>query len=296
MNAQQWCEGCNFPIEGVSYIGAPRPNTAMFVGKKLQHLLPGLQQVRHCLVFAQQGMQVPPQLLERHCFVFSAAPDRDYGRLAEALWQQSFAREQQRKYTQAPEGYWLGENVTLGAGVVLEPGVLIGHDVEIGAGTVVLAGARIKNARLGANCLIKENAVLGGQGFVHYTDETGNVHRVYNFGALVLGSEVEVGACTTLCRGTAGNTVLQNHVKLDDNVYVAHDVHCGENVRITGGGVVGGYVKIGAGVFVGFNATLRNRIEVGPGAFIGMGSVVAKSVPAGATVYGNPARPRPEEA
>ena len=73
-------------------------------------------------------------------------------------------------------------------------------------------------------------------------------------------------------------------------MYIGHDVHLHRNVDITAGGIIGGLDKLGEHSYVGINAVLRNRITVGANAIIGMGSTVTKSVEAGITVAGDPAR------
>lgn len=284
---------CDFDIMGVSYIGRPKSGTAMFLVKKLEPMLQNLNAVEGCLVFIGQDVEVPAELLGRHCFVRCPNPTAEYGRLTQKLWAEMQKTEQQRPYTQMPGGYTLGENVSMGQGVLIEPGAFIGHDVVLGNGCAVLAGAVVRSAVLGANCLVKESAIVGCLAFTQWQDEDGHNHRLYNLGKVVLEHDVEVGAGTSVCRGSADDTVLRAYTKLDDHVYIAHDVECEEDVRLTSGVTVGGYCTIGRGTFVGFNATLRNRIAIGRGCTIGMGSVVTKNVPDGATVYGVPAKEAP---
>ena len=91
--------------------------------------------------------------------------------------------------------------------------------------------------------------------------------------------------------GSGCDTIIDDYVKLDALVHVAHDDHLHKNVEITAGGIIGGFDELGEHAYVGINAVLRNRIQVGDNAFIGMGSTVTKSVEANMTVAGNPAKP-----
>ena len=72
----------DFPIRGASYIGAPRSNTAMFITKKVAHLLTSLESVAECLVFAEEGIDVPESLRKQHAFSFSRKPQLAYARFA----------------------------------------------------------------------------------------------------------------------------------------------------------------------------------------------------------------------
>ena len=72
LNVSKYSTKHSFGIFGTSYIGAPKSNTAMFVSKKIEHLVVALTDVDECLVFAEDGLSVPQNILERHCFVFSS--------------------------------------------------------------------------------------------------------------------------------------------------------------------------------------------------------------------------------
>ena len=114
--------------------------------------------------------------------------------------------------------------------------------------------------------------------------------RIPSLGGVIIGNDVEVGAHNNVSRGSGGDTVLEENVKLDAFVHIGHDAHLMKNVEITAGVIVGGYDIVGENAFLGLNATLRNRIEIGDGSFLGMGAVVTKSVARDTVVVGNPAK------
>lgn len=292
INAREYAAGRDFEITGVSYVGAPRRNTAMFATAKVAYLLAALDGCENCLVFVEQDMQAPPALAAKHAFVPCADPEREYGQLTERLWQAEEAAEAEMVYTAMPGGWLLGQGAQVEAGAVIQPYVLIGHGVRVGAGTRVEAGTHIYHADIGAGCVIKGNSVIGGQAYFHYTAEDENIRHLYQLGQVVVEDHVEIGACTTVNRAVADVTRLRQYAMLDDMVHVAHDCDIGQNARLMSGVVLGGFCTIGERATVSMNATLRNRISVGRGSMVGMGSVVTKPVPEGVTVYGNPARPK----
>lgn len=292
LNASQFCKKYDFPIIGATYIGNPQSNSVMFVGKKLELLLTNLAKINNCLVFVDNDIQISDESRNTHCIIASDNPSREYAKVADMIWKERQQSNGKRKYTLTPEGYWVGENVTFGNNITIQPGCLIDHDVVIGEDTMILSGARIANAKLGKQCIIKQNAVIGGFGFVMSKDDTGNTIRIPSLGKAILGDEVEIGSFTTVCCGTGNDTFLADRVKIDDHVHIGHDVKVGQDTELTAGVIVGGYCEIGEHCFIGINSSLRNRIVLDTNTFVGMGAVVTKSFYGGVTVLGNPAKER----
>lgn len=296
VNASQYNPDYDFVIEGVCYVGAPKPRRAAYAKKKLEALLHCLWDVEQCLVFISRDVVVPKGLEQKHCFVRADDPAVAYARLSEALWQAEQARWKSRRYTLTPEGWRRGENVVLGDNVRIEPGALIDHDVTIGANTTVLAGAVVRHAVVGEGCTIKEYAVVGDDGFNPYREaEGGDLLQLHCLGDVQIGAHVAIGAHTTVGRSTASSTVVGDHTKLDNHIHIGHDAQLGRSVTITAGCTIGGYCDIGDHVYIGVGAALRNRITIGEKARIGMGSTVIHDVAPDTTVVGNPARLLPEK-
>lgn len=295
ISAHDYDQNYHFEINGASYIAKPVSNTVLFVGKKLGTLLGNLDTVQNCLVFVETGTVFPQELKKEHCLIETDDPARAYGEVARQLHEKRSLADRTRKYRLTEEGYTIGENVSLGKNILIEPGAFIGHDVVIGDNTVIMSGAIVKNAVLDKNCIVNENAVIGSSAFVMYKDKEGNNMRTYSLGKVVIGRDVEVGAHTTVCRGTAGDTVIGDYTKMDNHIHIGHDTHCGQNVTLTAGTIISGFCILENNVYTGVNATLRNRITIGEHTLIGMGSVVTKSIPANQVVMGNPAK-RKEEA
>ena len=284
-------EGGNFPATEVSYIGNPRSHTAVFVTGKVESLITNLSKVTDCLVFAEEGISVDAELKNKHTFIFSSCPQREYAVYVTALYDRKLAKERKRQYRCTAEGYYIGENVKIGSDAYIEPGCVIGHDVVIGDNACILAGAVIKNCIIGNGFLANENAVIGAAGFTITEDESGNKFRIPTLGRVIIGNYVEVGAHDNISSGSGGDTIIEDYVKLDALVYIGHDAHLYKNVEVTAGSIVGGFDQIASNVYVGLNSTIRNRITLEDECFIGMGSIVTKSVKRGVTVAGNPARP-----
>lgn len=281
----------DFTVTGASYAGKPRGNTVMYVSKKVERLLRNLREVSQCLVFVEDTVVIPEGLSAKHCFVRTANPQAAYAALLLRESARDDQEERRRKYTLTEGGYTIGENVVVGENARIEPGVLLGHDVVIGRNAVILAGAVIKHAVIGDNFYCNENAVVGENAFVMAEDEAGDKFRIPTLGRVLIGDDVEIGALDGICRGSAGDTVIEDHAKLSALCQISHDASIGRNTEITGGCAVGGFTRIGAHCFLGLRSAIKNRVTVGNDCVIGMGSVVLHDVPDGLTVCGNPARP-----
>ena len=281
----------DYSIIGVSYIGEPRSNTAMFVSKKVGQLIKALSDVKECLIFAETGLEVPDEIMEKHCFMFSDNPQGEYAKFTEAFFTEEERENAIVGFEMMSNGVFISKNAKIGKNAIFEPGVVIGPRVVIGNNARIYAGAVVKNAIIGDNVIINEKAVIGANGFTMAIDENGNKTRIYSLGKVIIGNDVEIGAHDNISRGSGGNTVIEDMVKIDALIYIGHDVHLHKNVEITAGAVVGGFVDAQEGAYIGINAVIRNRISLGAKSFVGMGATVTKSVADGITVVGNPAKP-----
>lgn len=291
INVNAYSDKHTFSINGVSYIGAPRDNTAMFITLKVMYLIDSLLKVNNCLVFAENGMDVPVSVKERHCFIFSDNPQYEYACFTKKLYEEEENSNINTEFVSYPNGARVSKTATVGENALIESGVVIGPGVRIGNNARIYTGAIIKNSIIGDNVVINELAVIGANGFTMATASNGDKVRQYSLGKVLIGDNVEIGAHNNVSRGSGGDTIIDDNVKLDALVHIGHDVHIHKNVEITAGVVVGGFVVINENSYVGINAVIRNRITLGSNSFIGMGSTVTKSVDADTTVVGNPAKP-----
>jgi UDP-3-O-[3-hydroxymyristoyl] glucosamine N-acyltransferase len=153
-------------------------------------------------------------------------------------------------------------------GAILYPGVYIGRDSTVGRSTVIYPNASVRErVQIGAYCTVFQNAAIGsdGFGFAGLGDQR---LKIPHIGGVIIGDDVEIGACAQVDRGTTGNTVIGNGSKIDNLVYVAHNVSIGENCAISGGTVIGGSTKIGDNVLMGGQCAIKDHSEIGAGTFI----------------------------
>ena len=201
----------------------------------------------------------------------------------------------------------LGKDVSIGPYAFIENEVEIGDRVTIDAGVKVMTGCKIgtdsvifpnavlyENTVVGKRCLIHACAVLGAFGF-GYDSSQGTHILSQQLGNTVLGDDVEVGACSTIDRGTFGPTSIGDGTKIDNLVMIAHNCRIGKFNLICAGTGVAGSSTTGDYVVMAGRVGVRDHVHIGNGAVLGAMAGVISDVPDGARVVGIPATPEKEQ-
>lgn len=184
----------------------------------------------------------------------------------------------------------LGANVRLGSDCVVEAGAVIGDGVQLGSRCRVGAHAVLHaGTTVGDRVVIHAGARVGGEGF-RFTPSGNGTERLPHIGRCILGDDVEVGANTTIDRGSVGDTVVGPGTKIDNLVQVAHNVRIGTRCVIMAQVGVAGSTVIEDDVMLAGQAGLAGHLTVHREARVAAQSGVIGDVPAGATVSGYPAR------
>ncbi|WP_370232331.1 UDP-3-O-(3-hydroxymyristoyl)glucosamine N-acyltransferase [Cognatishimia sp.] len=196
----------------------------------------------------------------------------------------------------------------IGDGSVIGPQCYIGIDVNLGANAFlrdhVTLGARVK---IGANFICQPGARIGGDGFSFVTPEKNQVEdaraelgqssisarqswaRIHSIGSVTIGDDVEVGANTTIDRGTIRDTVIGRGTKLDNLVQVGHNVVVGEDCLLCGMVGIAGSSQIGNNVVLGGQTGVGDNLTIGDAVITGAGTMVLANVPKGRFMLGYPA-------
>ncbi len=186
---------------------------------------------------------------------------------------------------------YVGRHAKIGSRAVLYPGVFVGDGAEVGEDTVLHPNVVVHTrCIIGRRVILHAGVVIGGDGFGFANPGVENL-KVPQVGIVQIDDDVEIGANTTVDRGTLGKTWIQHGVKIDNLVQVAHNVVIGENSIIVAQVGISGSTKIGKSVILAGQVGLVGHIEIGDGVMVGAQSGVAEDIQPGQLVSGSPALP-----
>lgn len=186
---------------------------------------------------------------------------------------------------------YIGNRVKIGNGAKIYPQTFIGDDVTIGENTVINSGVKIYDqCVIGNDCIIHAGTVIGSDGFGFAPNpETGGYDKIPQIGNVIIKNRVEIGSCSTIDRATMGSTVIEEGVKLDNQIQIAHNVVIGKNTVIAAQTGVAGSTKIGENCVIGGQVGIVGHIKIGNRVQIQAQSGVNHDVADDEQVYGSPA-------
>ena len=184
----------------------------------------------------------------------------------------------------------IGNNVHIGAYVVIDSNVEIKENAHISSGcfigenTTIGTNTKIKNAvqisdnvYIGDNCIVHHGAIIGGDGFGNARNGV-KWHKIEHFGRVIIGNNVEIGCNTCIDRGSLGDTVIEDGVRLDNLIQVAHNVTIGENTAIASLSGISGGTKIGKNCMIGGSTGFTGHINIADNTLINGMSMITKSI------------------
>lgn len=185
----------------------------------------------------------------------------------------------------------IGDGARLGDDVVVGASATIGDGVEIGAGSTIHANVTLyAGAVIGKRVILHSGVRIASDGF-GYVFRDGAHQKIPHVGRCIIGDDVEVGANTTIDRGSIDDTVVGAGTKIDNLVQVGHNVRIGRLCIVMSQVGIAGSARVEDGVILAGQAGVAGHITIGKGARIGAQGGVFGDVPAGATWSGYPARP-----
>jgi UDP-3-O-[3-hydroxymyristoyl] glucosamine N-acyltransferase len=183
----------------------------------------------------------------------------------------------------APSAY-IGPHVVIeggaiiGEGCVIDAGCFIGRNAQIGAETHFHARVTFHSGcQIGQRGIIHSGAVIGADGF-GFANEAGAWIKIPQTGSVIIGADVEIGANTTIDRGALADTVIEDGVKLDNQIQIGHNCHIGAHTAMAGCVGVAGSAKIGKYCTFGGAAMILGHLTIADRVHISSGSLVSRSI------------------
>jgi UDP-3-O-[3-hydroxymyristoyl] glucosamine N-acyltransferase len=184
----------------------------------------------------------------------------------------------------------IAPSASIGPFVVVEEGAEIGEGCVIDAGSFIGSGATIgrcthfharvtlhAQCHVGEACIVHSGAVIGADGF-GFANEKGRWIKIPQTGRVLIGNDVEIGANTTIDRGAMADTVIEEGVKLDNQIQIGHNCHIGAHTAMAGCVGVAGSAKIGKYCTFGGAAMVLGHLTVADHVHISSGSMVSRSI------------------
>ncbi|MGN8225767.1 UDP-3-O-(3-hydroxymyristoyl)glucosamine N-acyltransferase [Gracilimonas sp. BCB1] len=237
------------------------------------------------VVICDKSIHLTQELLNHKCFIIVNNPKLVYSRLLRAVVYADFSpgiheTAVVHEEAQISDSVYIGPNTYIGKCTIGDNTILHGNNF-VYDGTVI-----------GNDVVIEAGAILGAEGFGLAKDEDGSWERMPHIGGLEIHDRVEIGAGTTIDRGTMDNTVIGAGTKISKSAHVSHNVRIGKNCIITGCVAISGSTTIGDNVWISPNATLLNKLTIGNDVFISVGATVTQDIKDGYQALGRKVLPR----
>jgi UDP-3-O-[3-hydroxymyristoyl] glucosamine N-acyltransferase len=172
----------------------------------------------------------------------------------------------------------IGDSVNLLEGVVVGPGCYVGDETVIGKYTRLAANVSIYHGvSIGENCILHSGCVIGADGF-GFAPDAGGWLKIHQLGGVVIGNNVEIGACTCIDRGALDDTWIADGVIIDNQVQIAHNVRIGKNSAIAGHSAIAGSTTIGANCTISGAVAIVGHITLADKVHITARSLVSASI------------------
>jgi len=238
----------------------------------------------------------------------SPSPQRAFAQLGRILFPQSVQPLSACGETGLSRHAHIHPEAMLEEGVTVEVGAVIGKGVEIGRGSVIASGCIIgENCKIGRDCYLApcvsvQYAFIGdrvrlyagvriGQDGFGYVGGPHGIEKIPQLGRVILQDDVEIGANSTVDRGTLGDTIIGEGTKIDNLVQIAHNVHIGRFCLIAAQCGIAGSCSIGDGTQIGGATGIADHIKIGKNVQIAAASGVMNDIADGEKWGGSPARP-----
>ena len=192
--------------------------------------------------------------------------------------------------TSQPDGIHPSASVApsakIGARVSIGPGCTLGDHVSVGADSCLYPGVVVyPGCRIGARAIIHSGVVIGADGF-GMANEAGRWVKIPQIGGVAIGDDVEIGANTTIDRGTMDDTVIGDGVKLDNQIQIGHNCHIGAHTAMAGFSGVAGSTDIGSHCTVGAAAVILGHLSLCDHVHVSAGTVISRSIRKAGTYTG----------
>lgn len=288
-------------VEGLASVSSAGPDELTYViGQRYVKFLAGS---RAGVILVPSDLQIEPN---GATLIRVDSPELAFSRLLEMFHPPRRPPAGVHQTAVLGRGVQLAADVSIGAYAVIDDDVRIGARTRVGPHVYVGPAVEMgEDVRVDAGCSIFEGAVLGDRVRLHggsrissdgfgYTAGPSGPVKILQVGMCLIGDDVEIGANSTVDRGSLGDTVIGRGTKIDNLVHIGHNCRIGENCFIVAQVGIAGSTVVGDGARIGGQVGIAGHLDIGAGASLAARAGVMSNVPAGETWGGSPARPHRE--
>ena len=225
-----------------------------------------------------------------------------YARVASSFYPESLPTSSISDQAHIANSAKIGINCRVSAGAIISDNVVIGDNCTIGGNVEIMRGCEVGEGstisslvtlqccKVGTSVIIHPGVRIGQDGFGFAPGAQGHL-KVPQLGRVIIGDHVEIGANTTIDRGTGPDTVIGDGTKIDNLVQIGHNAEIGKHCFIVSHVGISGSTKIGDFTMIGGQVGIAGHLQIGSGVKIAAQSGIIRNVGDGETVGGSPARP-----
>jgi UDP-3-O-[3-hydroxymyristoyl] glucosamine N-acyltransferase len=236
------------------------------------------------IIICDYSLEIQEELLSDKCIIKVKNPKLFFLRVVDAFFTPKI------EYKIHPTAI-IHPEAKISKSCLIGPNTYIGKSV-IEDGAIIHGNNYIYDSvYIGRNVIIHAGTVIGGDGFGYQRNNVGAWEKFPHLGGVIINENVEIGANATIDRGTLGNTIIEEGVKIDNLVHIAHNVKIGKHSAIAASTIISGSVTIGEFCWISPSVSIKDQLKIGATVTIGIGSKVFKNIPENQTWVGNPAKP-----
>ena len=176
-------------------------------------------------------------------------------------------------YVVIGDGVSIGKNVQIHSGVKIEDGVTIMHNTVIHQNVVIK-----HDVVIGENCEIHSGSIIGTDGFGYALNNNKEWSKIYQLGSVSIGNNVDIGSNTTIDRGSIQNTIIEDGVKIDNQVQIGHNCTIKKNSIIAGCVGIAGSTIIEEGCRIGGAAMILGHLSIASNTTVSPGTMISRSI------------------
>ncbi|MDY0052875.1 MAG: UDP-3-O-(3-hydroxymyristoyl)glucosamine N-acyltransferase [Aliarcobacter sp.] len=181
--------------------------------------------------------------------------------------------------TKVMPNVYIGKDSVIGSDCIIMAGAFIGDNVRIGNNTIIYPNVTIyRDCIIGDDCIIHAGTVIGSDGFGFANTKDGKYIKIYQNGNVIIGNDIEIGANCAIDRAVFKSTIIEDGVRIDNLVHIAHNCKIGRGSILVGQVGIAGSTILNAYVIMGGQSAAAGHLEIAPFTTIAARGGVTKSI------------------